>query len=129
MVSCLAPFTAEDAWERLGHTPSVAEQPWPQADPALFAGGKVTCVVQIDGKVRARIEVPPEVEADDLKTLVLSSPVVQNALNGTGVGRLIVRPPGPGEHRAGALSFVRQAWTRSRGGFNRPTGNQIADVE
>ncbi|HEX6329468.1 MAG TPA: leucine--tRNA ligase [Jiangellaceae bacterium] len=94
MVSSLAPFTAEDAWERLGHTPSVAEQPWPQADPALLAGGKVTCVVQINGKVRARIEVPPEVDADDLRALVLDSPAVQNALAGTEVGRLIVRPPG-----------------------------------
>jgi leucyl-tRNA synthetase len=94
MLSSLAPFIAEDAWERLGHSPSVAEQPWPQADPALFAGEKVTCVVQIDGKVRARIEVPPEVEADDLKALVLVSPTVQNTLDGREVGRLIVRPPG-----------------------------------
>ena len=54
----------------------------------------MTCVVQIDGKVRARIEVPPEVEGDDLEALVLASPAVQNALDRADVGRVIVRPPG-----------------------------------
>ncbi|HSJ62169.1 MAG TPA: class I tRNA ligase family protein [Jiangellaceae bacterium] len=94
MLSCLAPFSPEDTWERLGNSPSVAEQPWPSAHPELLARAIVTCVVQIDGKVRARIEVPPEVEGDDLEALVLASPAVQNALDRADVGRVIVGHPG-----------------------------------
>ncbi|HEU4541535.1 MAG TPA: leucine--tRNA ligase [Jiangellaceae bacterium] len=94
MLSCFAPFMAEDAWDRLGEYPSAAEQPWPSADPALVADETVTCVVQIAGKVRARIQVPPGVGGDDLKALVLSSPAVLDALDGVDIDRMIVRPPG-----------------------------------
>ncbi|HEX6336549.1 MAG TPA: leucine--tRNA ligase [Jiangellaceae bacterium] len=93
MLSCVAPFTAEDAWERLGRPASVVEQPWPSADVALFAGERVTCVVQIDGRVRARIEVPSDVRADELERLVLASPAVQESLDGAAIGRVVVRPP------------------------------------
>jgi leucyl-tRNA synthetase len=94
MLSCFAPFTAEEAWERLGQSPTVAEQPWPSADPKLAAEEAVTCVVQIDGKVRARILVPPNIDADDLRALALSAPAVVDTLGGADIRRVIVRPPG-----------------------------------
>ena len=57
MLSLFAPYTAEECWEMLGHEPSVARAGWPAADPALLVEDTVTCVVQVDGKVRDRLEV------------------------------------------------------------------------
>jgi leucyl-tRNA synthetase len=93
MLSCVAPFTAEDGWELLGAPPCVAEQPWPETDPALVADQPETCVVQVDGRVQARIEVAAGIGADELRTLALGAPEVVAALGGTEVGRVIVRPP------------------------------------
>jgi len=58
MLSCFAPFTAEEGWERLGHEPSVASAGWPQADPTLLVEDTVTCILQVDGKLRDRVDVP-----------------------------------------------------------------------
>jgi leucyl-tRNA synthetase len=61
LVICLAPFAphlAEEAWERLGHAKMLATHPWPEADPAMLANATVTVVVQVNGKVRGRVEVP-----------------------------------------------------------------------
>ena len=57
VLSLVAPYTAEEMWERLGHQPSVAKAGWPVADEALLVEESVTCVVQVQGKVRARLEV------------------------------------------------------------------------
>ena len=59
VLSLVAPYTAEEMWERLGHEPTVAKAGWPTVDPALLVEDSVTCVVQVQGKVRARLEVPP----------------------------------------------------------------------
>ena len=61
MLSLVAPYTAEEMWERLGHEPSVALAGWPVVDPALLVEDSVTCVVQVAGKVRDRLEVPPTI--------------------------------------------------------------------
>ena len=59
LLSLVAPYTAEEMWERLGHEPTVARAGWPAVDPALLVEDAVTAVVQIQGKVRARLEVSP----------------------------------------------------------------------
>jgi leucyl-tRNA synthetase len=94
MLSCFAPFTAEEAWERLGREASVIEYGWPEADPALVVEEKVTCVVQVAGKVRDRLEVTPSIGEDALRSLALASQKVTEALGETEVSRVIVRPPG-----------------------------------
>jgi leucyl-tRNA synthetase len=93
MVSCVAPFIAEEGWARLGYEPSVASTAWPAADPALLVTATVTCVVQIDGKLRDRFEVPTDVTADQLRTLALDSERVQTALADAPVVRVVVRAP------------------------------------
>ena len=65
MLSLFAPYTAEDMWARLGHEPTVALAGWPSVDPALLVEESVTCVVQVAGKVRDRLEVPPDIAEDD----------------------------------------------------------------
>ena len=93
MVAPVAPHVAEELWHRLGHGESLAFAPFPQADPALLVEETVTCVVQVAGKVRDRLEVPPSADEETLRALALESEAVQRALDGRPVRKVIVRPP------------------------------------
>jgi leucyl-tRNA synthetase len=94
LLSLFAPYTAEECWELLGHEPSVAMAGWPAADPALLVQDLVTCVVQVNGKVRDRLEVPPGIGEDDLRALALAAPGVGRSLAGRDIRKVIVRAPG-----------------------------------
>jgi len=93
MLSCFAPFAAEEGWQHLGHDGSVSRTRWPDADPDLLTQDTVTCVVQVDGKVRDRLEVPAGIDETRLRELALASPRVQQVLDGASVARVVVRPP------------------------------------
>jgi len=93
LLSLVAPYTAEEMWERLGHEPTVAHATWPTVDESLLVEDLVTAVVQIQGKVRARLEVPPDISAADLEALALADPAVQKAVDGREVRKVIVREP------------------------------------
>ncbi len=93
MLSLVAPYTAEEMWDRLGHEPTVALAGWPKVDEALLVQDVVTCVVQVSGKLRARLEVPPSVDEDELRAMALADPAVVRALEGREVRTVIVRAP------------------------------------
>ena len=93
MLSLVAPYTAEEMWARLGHEPTVARAGWPAVDPALLVESSVTAVVQVQGKVKARLEVSPDIAASDLEALALADPAVTRAIEGREVRRVIVREP------------------------------------
>ncbi len=93
MLSLVAPYTAEDMWARLGHEPCVALAGWPGVDESLLVADSVTCVVQVAGKVRARLEVSPEIGEDELRELALAEPGVVTSLDGRGIRTVIVRAP------------------------------------
>jgi leucyl-tRNA synthetase len=93
LLSLFAPYTAEECWELLGHQPSVARAAWPAADPDLLTEDMVTCVVQVNGKVRDRLEVAPTITEAELRELALSAPGVVRTLGGQPVSRVIVRAP------------------------------------
>jgi leucyl-tRNA synthetase len=93
LLSLFAPYSAEECWERLGHEPSVALAGWPLADQALLVEEQVTCVIQVSGKVRDRLEVPPGISEDELRELALTAPGAVRALDGRGVSKVIVRAP------------------------------------
>jgi leucyl-tRNA synthetase len=80
-------------WERLGHQPTVARVGWPTVDPALLVEDSVTAVVQVQGKVRARLEVSPDVSEADLEAAAMADEAVQRALDGKTVRKVIVRAP------------------------------------
>jgi leucyl-tRNA synthetase len=80
-------------WERLGHEPSVARAGWPAVDEALLVEDSVTAVVQVLGKVRARLEVSPTITEAELETAALADPAVVRAIDGATVRRVIVRAP------------------------------------
>ncbi len=93
LLSLVAPYTAEDMWENLGHTPTVARAGWPAVDEALLVEETVTCVVQVAGKVRDRLEVPPSITEADLERQALASEAVLKALDGREPRKVIVRAP------------------------------------
>ncbi|TDW23911.1 leucine--tRNA ligase [Kribbella kalugense] len=93
LLSLVAPYTAEEMWEELGHEPTVAKVGWPKVDPALLVQDSVTCVVQVAGKVKDRLEVSPDITDADLEQLALSSEAIQKALDGRGTRKVIVRAP------------------------------------
>ena len=92
-LSLVAPYAAEEMWERLGHAPSVADAAWPQVDASLLVAETVTCVFQVQGKVRGRIEVAPDVSEDVLRAAALADEGVVRALAGRAVAKVIVRAP------------------------------------
>ena len=93
MLAPFAPHLAEELWSRLGHEETLAYEPFPQADPALLVEDSVTCVVQVQGKVRAKLEVSPSATDDELSALALAEPNVQRAIDGREVRRVVVRAP------------------------------------
>lgn len=93
LLSLFAPHTAQELWERLGHTTSVAAQPWPPVDPAALVTTEVEAVVQVNGKVRDRLPVPADVAAADLERAALARPAVTRAVGDRTVRRVVLRPP------------------------------------
>lgn len=93
LLSLVAPYTAEEMWERLGHAPTVARAGWPTVDPALLVEESVTAVVQVQGKVKARLEVAPDVSEADLEAAALADPSVVAAIGEKTVRKVIVRAP------------------------------------
>ncbi|MFD8956015.1 leucine--tRNA ligase [Streptomyces anulatus] len=93
LIAPLAPHIAEELWRRLGHTESVGHQDFPVADPAYVVDETVTCVVQIKGKVRARLEISPAITDEELEALALADEAVVAALGGAGIRKVIVRAP------------------------------------
>ncbi len=85
MLILMAPFTpfiAEELWVKTGHTYSIHNQPWPVFDPKIAAEEEITLVVQINGKVRDRIQVPADITESDAIRLALASEGVQRHLGG-----------------------------------------------
>ncbi|MET7797623.1 leucine--tRNA ligase [Streptomyces decoyicus] len=93
LIAPLAPHIAEELWRKLGHTGTVVHADFPVADPAYVVDETVTCVVQIKGKVKARLEVAPSISEADLEAAALAEPAVVAALNGAGIRKVIVRAP------------------------------------
>jgi leucyl-tRNA synthetase len=93
ILSLVAPYTAEEMWDRLGHQPTVAKAGWPHADEALLVTDEVTCIVQVQGKVRAKLRVPPTISESELEQLALAAPPVQRAIGDASIRKVITRPP------------------------------------
>jgi len=93
MLAPLAPHTAEELWSRLGHAETLAYEGFPVADASLLVEDTVTCVVQVGGKVRDRLEVPATISEADLLDLALATPGAQRAIEGHEIRTTIVRPP------------------------------------
>ena len=94
MVAPVAPHLAEELWHRLGHDDSIVYQPFPTADESLLTQEWVTCVIQVLGKVRARIEVAPDITDADLEAAALAEPRIAELVAGKTIRKVVVRAPG-----------------------------------
>ncbi|WP_198147873.1 leucine--tRNA ligase [Microbacterium sp. XT11] len=93
MLDLVAPHTAEEMWELLGHEPSVGLVPWRSADPALLVEDTVTAVVQIGGKVRAQLEVPARIGEEELEALARADERVIRSIGDREIVKVVVRAP------------------------------------
>ena len=91
VLSMFAPHTAEDMWELLGHDRFVGLQTLPAADESLLVEDSITAIVQINGKVKERLEVATDITEDELTELAMNA--VARALEGKTIRTTIVRPP------------------------------------
>ncbi len=95
LLTLLAPMTphiAEELWHMLGHTESVHDQSWPAYDPALTVAETITLIVQVNGKLRDKLEAAPDIAEDEVRALALASPKAQAALDGRPAKKVIYVP-------------------------------------
>ena len=93
MLSLVAPFTSEEMWERLGHKPCVALVGWPTVDESLLIADVVVAVIQINGKIKERIEVSPLITDSQLEISALAHPTIVEALQGATISKVVTRAP------------------------------------
>jgi leucyl-tRNA synthetase len=92
LIAPLVPHVAEELWQRLGHQTSVTTETFPEADPALLVEESVEYPIQINGKVRSRIEVPADLDADEIEARALADERIIAALDGSTPRKVIVVP-------------------------------------
>jgi leucyl-tRNA synthetase len=93
LLSPFAPHLAEEMWEKLGHDQTLAYEPWPEADAGLLRDDEVELVIQVQGKLRARIRVPADASEDVVRQRALEDPNVQRHV-GDRTPRRVVYVPG-----------------------------------
>jgi leucyl-tRNA synthetase len=92
-LSLIAPYTAEEMWEKLGHKPSVALAGWPTVDPALLTQDSVTAIFQINGKIKTRVEISPDISDADLEAMALADEAVKSELGAQTPKKIITKAP------------------------------------
>jgi leucyl-tRNA synthetase len=92
-LSLVAPYTSEEMWERLGHQPAVALAGWPTIDDSLLAADNVTAILQVNGKIKDRIDVSPNISDAELEALAMANAEIKAALVGATISKVITRAP------------------------------------
>ena len=92
-LSLIAPYTAEEMWERLGHKPSVALAGWPKLDESLLTEEAVTAIFQINGKIKSRVEVSPTISDSELEAMAFADQGVKSELGSTAPKKVITKAP------------------------------------
>ena len=93
LLSLYAPYTAEDMWHALGHDNPVLTAGFPQVDDSLLVDDTVTAIVQIKGKVKARLEVPKDISEVELEKQALKDETIAKLVEGSEIRKVIVRAP------------------------------------
>ena len=92
-LSLVAPYTAEDMWEKLGHKPAIANAGWPVIDKSLLGVDNVIAILQINGKIKDRIEVSPNISKEELEKLGRENAEIKAGLTGAEVKKVITVAP------------------------------------
>ncbi len=92
LLAPVAPHVAEELWEKLGHNETLAYEAWPQFDESKLVENEVEIVIQVNGKVKEKMNVPTEATKDDLERIAIESDRVQEAIREKTVRKVIVVP-------------------------------------
>jgi leucyl-tRNA synthetase len=95
LVLCLSPFAphlSEELWEKLGHAPSIADVAWPNYDPAFCVDERVEIAVQVNGRVRGRIELATDASEEAAVAAALEEPHVQKYVEGRPLRKVVYVP-------------------------------------
>jgi leucyl-tRNA synthetase len=92
-LSLIAPYTAEEMWERLGHKPSVALAGWPTIDESLLEEDSVTAIFQINGKIKTRLDVSPNISDKELESMAMNDEAVKAEIAGAQPKKIITKAP------------------------------------
>lgn len=92
MLSPIAPHISEELWSRLGHDETITYQPWPSYDESLLVDDEVEIVVQVNGKVRAKIKVSRDVSKEDMQQIALDNDIIKGEIEGKEVKKVIAVP-------------------------------------
>ncbi|MCG1070580.1 leucine--tRNA ligase [Staphylococcus epidermidis] len=92
MLAPIAPHIGEELWDRLGHENTITYQPWPTFDESLLVDDEVEIVVQVNGKVRAKINIPKDLSKEEMQDLALSNDNVKMSIEGKEVKKVIAVP-------------------------------------
>ena len=93
LLSLYAPYTSEDMWHALGHDNPVLTAGFPQVDESLLVDDTVTAIVQIKGKVKARLEVSKDISEAELEKQALEDETIAKLVEGSEIRKVIVRAP------------------------------------
>ncbi|MFT4147499.1 MAG: leucine--tRNA ligase [Micrococcaceae bacterium] len=93
VLSLVTPYTAEDMWENLGHEPSVVQAGWPSVDGSLLLQETMTAVVQVNGKLRHKMEVPVDITPEELEEQALAAANVKKSIGDQKIRKIINRAP------------------------------------
>jgi len=92
MLAPITPHICHKLWQVLGHTSAVIDARWPKTDETARVSDSITLVVQVNGKLRARIEVPADISKDALQDAALADENVQRFIDGKDIRKVIVVP-------------------------------------
>jgi leucyl-tRNA synthetase len=92
LLAPMAPHLAEELWEILGHSSSLAYEPWPTYDPSLLVEAEVEVVLQINGKVKGRVTLPVDADEETVKKAAMADPKIASIISGKTIRKAIVVP-------------------------------------
>ncbi len=93
LLAPIAPHVTEELWHLRGHDSSIHLEAWPEADPDIAAEDTITMVIQVNGKVRDRVDVPADITVSDAEAAALASERIQKWTSEGTIRKVIARPP------------------------------------
>ena len=88
MLAPIAPHIGEELWSKLGHNETITYQPWPTFDESLLVDDEVEIVVQVNGKVRAKLNIPKDLSKEEMQDLALANDNVKMSIEGKEIKKL-----------------------------------------
>ena len=92
LLAPFAPHICEELWQTLGHSRSLAHEPWPRFDPAMLREDEIEIPVQVNGKLRSKVRVPTAADRDKVQEIALADERTQSSLAGKPVKKVIIVP-------------------------------------